>query len=530
MNQKYPYAHTPIRPHLFIGLFLVVLAFLACTVPANHTEAEDAYEYARRVEQESGQMLFHPHHLLYLPLAQGVYHLLQAAGYAGRALPVLIGISVLCGALSVSLFAAWLARKRGLAAALPFSLGLLFSYGFWRYACEAEIYTPALCVAVAVFWILHQPWTANRRILAVSLISAFGICIHVLNVIPLLGGVALFYWVSRKRRQAFAHVLLTSSLVALVYLAAANTTGLYVPPADTQPLEGGLSFAMFAKGSVGFAQAVVSGNFLFICPDFQQQIQTLFPYRMFAEEIYMGSRVSMGSFYAALGTSLLGAAGILLLLLDVVRRRFRDCWPVEWTASLAAALFWLVGLSGAVLLFEPGNPEMWVMALLPLWWCAALLLERLPRLLQRLLLVIALLLGLHNWVGGMALIQSRSGDYSVQKTRWLLSRATKDTLIVTAESHVYISYLNYWTDAEIMDLNYAGPSKKTLAKIREWHGPVYVLSEVFSPLPALVARFPDSKERLAQVADALRLNSVKVHEDEAGCIYQYSRQMPLPFQ
>jgi len=517
-------------PLKMIGLIFVALAFLALTVPANHTEAEDAYEYARLVEQETGAPLFHVHHLLYLPLVQGLFRLLQRDGYTGRAFPVLLEISVVCGAHVFSLFTELLYRRRGLDSALPFSLGLLFSYGFWRYACEAEIYVPAVCVAVAVFWLLLQPEGGWRRILAVSVLSAFGICIHAVNVIPLLGGVVLFYLVSRKGNPAFTHLLITSLLVALAYRVVANTAGIYTPATDTQPFEGGLNFAMFGKGAVGFAQALVSGNYLFICPVFQQQIQALFPYRMFAEEIYMGGRVSMWSFYAALGTSILGLAGAVLFLLDIVRRRFRDLWPVDWSPSLATALFWLVGLAGVVLLFEPGNPEMWVMALLPLWWCAALLLDRLPRSLQRLALVLVIFLGLHNGVGGMALIQSQAGDYNVQKTHWLLQQDMTDSLIVTAESHVFISHLNYWSDAELLDLNYAGPVEKTFAKIREWQGPVYVLNEVFRPLPALAARFPGSQGRLAEVADALRPNSTKVHENEAGCIYQYFEKGALPIQ
>jgi len=521
MKPERPYAHTPVRPYLFVGLFLLAVAFLVWTVPANHTEAEDAYEYARRVEQEAGSSLFHLHHLLYLPLAQGVFRLLQTAGYAGRSFPVLIGISVLCGALALSLFAALLARRRGLAAALPFSLGLLFSYGFWRYACEAEIYAPALSIALAVFWMLSQPWTDRRRALAVSLLSAFGICIHVMNVIPLLGGVAVFYLVDRKVKRAVTHVWLTGAATALVYVVIAGTVGLYVPSGDSQPLEGGLNLAMFAKGAVGFSQAVVSGNFLFICPDFQQKIQELFPYRMFAEEVFMGNRISMPGFYAALGTLMTGLAGMLLLLLNMARRRFREGWPLEWNAPLVAALFWLTALAGVILVFEPGNPEMWVMALPPLWWMIACVLDRLSHPLRGSVFVGVILLGLHNWVGGLALIQSRKGDYNAQKASWLLDQNLAEALIVTAESHVFITYLNYWSDAKILSVTPVGTTEKTVAEIQKWPGPVYVLDEVFHPIPALANRFPGTERVLAQLAAGLRADTIKVHETGAGAVYQY---------
>jgi hypothetical protein len=109
------------------GLFFAIIAFLAITAPSNHCEAEDTYYYARMAEQGAWSEMFHGHHLLYLPLARGIYRVVQLFGFSGRALPVLIGMSMLSAAAVICLFAALLRRS---GQRRRWVLPLLFSYGF----------------------------------------------------------------------------------------------------------------------------------------------------------------------------------------------------------------------------------------------------------------------------------------------------------------------------------------------------------------------------------------------------------------
>jgi hypothetical protein len=126
-------------------IFFAVLVFLMLSAPQNHCEAEDTYYYARMVEQGDWSEMFHQHHLLYLPIARGVVQTVQQFGVPCRALPVLIAMSMISAAWVICFFAALLRRS---GQSRLWVLPLLFSYGFWRYACAAEIYLPALA-----FWI-----------------------------------------------------------------------------------------------------------------------------------------------------------------------------------------------------------------------------------------------------------------------------------------------------------------------------------------------------------------------------------------
>ena len=120
------------------GLFL---ALYALTLPGNHADAENAYHYAWQVEQPADPGALHHDHLLYIPLAKAAQRGLHAIGIPARGYTVLVGLSMLAGALSVAL-AFLILRQRlafGREVAL-FAAGLIgISYGFWRYACEADL-------------------------------------------------------------------------------------------------------------------------------------------------------------------------------------------------------------------------------------------------------------------------------------------------------------------------------------------------------------------------------------------------------
>ena len=515
---------------IFSGLlFLAVLGVFLLTAPANHTEAEDAYQYARLAEQGRGAELFHFHHLLYLPVMQGLFRLLQGAGYAGRAFPLLMGVSMVCGALTVCLFTSLLARQRGVAGALPFSLGLLFSYGFWRYACEAEIYIPAALFAVGAFWLASDSAKGVWRTVATAVMASLGILLHLVNVIPLAGGMTLYYILRRRFKAAGAHLLLVTILVAAVYAGAALTAGLSYT-GESQPQEGGLDPWMFPKGLVGAGQAVVSGNFLFAYPGVQQQIQRLFPYRMLGEELYMGRRAPFLSRAAAPVTLtaliIVGAWLLTGLIRSLFARESRLAIFKSWGSDGWTALFWLLGTAGIVLLMEPGNPELWVLTLIPLWWTLSVCWPPLNRKLALGWGTFVFLLALHNGAGGMALIRSQTGDYNYQKTKWLLSQELNGSLIITADNPVYIFYLRHHTGAEIIDLQHCSSAQQMAERIERHSGPIYVFGDVFAPPEALKHRFPESAKRVEPCAERLRSDVVKVHENEFGGVYQLPSGLP----
>src|SRR5688572_27200805 len=134
-----------------ILLSLSIVALYLLLLPANHSEAEDAFWYAYDVENGSLIDTLHPHHLLYIPLNRAIY----LTGITERSYPLMVGVNVVLGVATVCLFVLLL-RKIGMPSGYALTMGasLAFSYGYWRYSVEVEVYILAAFAATLLCWVV----------------------------------------------------------------------------------------------------------------------------------------------------------------------------------------------------------------------------------------------------------------------------------------------------------------------------------------------------------------------------------------
>ncbi|MCX6997878.1 MAG: hypothetical protein NTV49_12520 [Kiritimatiellaeota bacterium] len=516
--------------------FVLLLGLYTLTSPRNHSEANDAYAYARSVEAPGWSGLCHGQHLLYLPVCKGLFIGARQAGLADRAFPVMIWFSRVCGALAVVFFALLLLRRLadsegGLEkpGALRLAVwtgagGLACSYGFWRYSNEAEIYIPAT-LFILLAWRAAAGRPLRRNAALSGLCGALGCLLHIFAVLPTFAALPLFYLWQRRVRHAALHVALAGALCGAAYLSIYGTRAvaevLAGSPAQSQ--ESGLRVAGLVKGAVGLTQDVTAGNFLFARESFQRAMTRAFPCRALNRQIYTGQHADGLSRTVPFVTlALLALTGIALLALRWT------LWRAAWQprrggdpALAAAAGVWF-GLHVLILWsLEPGNPENWVMALPPLWLLIATTLYAPLAAAGRTLLPVALtaLLLAHNYFGGLRLLAHADGDYCAAKAAWYLTHAAPGDLIITAENDEFVRYLGYYQNARIVHLIYdVAPSDQTrwLATVRQHPGRVFATPDVFQPLPSLQRRFPARAALLASVGRSLAPDFVRVATNEFG--------------
>lgn len=503
-------------------IFFAALAFLALTVPENHTEAEDAYFYARMVESGRGAELFHRHHLLYLPAGRALLAGARAVGFAGRALPVLIAWSVIAGAATVTALAALLGRGGRWAAA-----GLLCSYGFWRYSGTAEIYVPVMALMTGALLCAVR---SDRRVgwaAGAAILSAGALLLHLAALPAVMGGIPVLYLARRRGRRALAHAAAVIALTAGVYGWVVWTQGTVVF-ADAEALRHGLfSPRAWTGAGASFGHILLSGNFIFALPWAAEWIQALLPYHMLHEEVFMGAQAP-GWVRVLAPLTALAAAGVLAAVSFVTLRgawRHRRVGESGGAADLAAGV-WLAGSCGMALLFEPANPEMWLPALPALWLCAGRLWmradgpqSRLPRRLP--MAAVALLLA-HNAAGGLALVWSGDGDYCRQKTAGVIGRAGPDDWILTADSHSTVTHLQYRTRARVVDGRFVGLKEWRALMESQPPARVWVLGEFLHPPPAVRNRAVTAEHRRRELAAFLEPDLTPAHEDEWSTVYLWS--------
>jgi hypothetical protein len=519
-------------------IFLLLSAFLFFwnTDIANHTEADDAFEYAAQVEDIQHPWLYHPHHLAYGVIAKKAYHAIVPLGYPGRAYDFLVLLSSLAAAGSVYLFYRFCYRRYSMRPVSSlFAAGFMaVSYGFWRYACEAEVMLPAAFFALLAMYLATAPASSLWMVVYAAGVAAVSVLFHIMNGVPVFVAIPLFYLLSRQPRRALLHVLVAGGLVtaayAWVYTFRPSVTFIQSVPS----LMDRLDWSLVTKSMVGFGQCLVSGNFLFGYDKFAEWLTALFPYRMFAEEIYMGHHMSVFQRIApavTLSLLVLSAAYGLLRAFASWKREFRlqkleALHMVGGWQTLAVVALWFVIYAMALLVLEPGNPEVWVLGLVPFWLLACgLVIAPLARA-NELWVALAMLalLGVHNGVGGIGLLRDASGDYNVQKAAWVVEHATGKDCIVAAGNPVFMRYLKYHTPACVVDLNRtpAGSLDDTLSKVPA----VYVLNDVFEYPLSMRKRFPGSEDHVDAFASQLRPHVVKVVDNQFGGVWKYISSSP----
>lgn len=561
---------------------LAVFVVYVLTTPSNHSEAEDVYDFALRVEQGTFADQAGVNRVLALPMFGGAYKIAQAMGYSGRAFPFMIFINRLLAVASLFLFHRLFSYRRHPAGPEPVGSGasalhrsttpallnpvvllLAFSYGFWRYANEAETYMLALVMALGAWRSAFE----GRWLLAAGL-SAVGILIHLLNLIPLLLIIPLYYLLSREWKKAVLHGVTTGALVVAGYIACSPWLDFSELGAQHHQLEAGFGAGNLLRGFLAFGQSVVSGNFLFGFEGFRALLVQLFPSRMLGEEFFMASQMPGWIPVAGTATVLLFVVCGLWFGVQAIRAGRESFTVGRGRQALQASNFkpltisavtWLLLYAVAVVRTEAGSPELWIMALVPFWlvagpvlshevWgmghgarlahhvsrvglgnvastsrasattgegCSVGSMSRRVRLLPW-FLVAALFA--HNLIAGLLPVMSKTSDYHAKKGRWLIENSTGDDLILTDYEPVMVFYLDYFADAHVLN-----SGQRSLDEIKQeletCAGEAYAVSSFFRPMESMKVRSLDQYEKMLKTGDALRLGFGRIVNDEFGGIY-----------
>ncbi len=569
---------------IFVLLGAVILFLVyTFTAPSNHSEAEDAYDFALKVEQGTFADQSGVNRVLALPVFGAAYKVAQFLGYSGRAFRFMIFINRILAVVCLYLFYRLLSYRRdpscldvteesGVIALgynpqlstpnyqLTTTLLLAFSYGFWRYANEAETYILASVFVLGAWGLVLRPSSlvlsqktekgcrrpgnrkseiGNQKLSRLSsvlcpLISALGIMIHLLNLIPLLLIIPLYYLLSKDWKKALLHGVLTGLLVLAGYVICSPWLDIGELGAQHHAAEGSLSLQNMLRGGIAFGQNFISANFLFGFESFRELLVSLFPSRMLDEEFYMASK--MAAWIPWAGGVTLSLFVVCCLVLGIRRGMSGGAGeapavqesgvmpPTPNSKPLTITiLLWLFLYAVAVIRTEAGSPELWIMALIPFWLLVAPFLQGGGRGKLSLPAVNCLLLAAlftHNLIAGFLPIMSKASDYHAQKGTWLVENTSKDDLILTSYEPILIFYLNYYSEAEVINSG-AISEERFEDRLGTCIGNAYAFNNFFHPLGSMAVRSPEMYERMAETGAELFPMFGKVRSDEFGGIYRF---------
>jgi len=493
----------------------------------NRTEAEDVYEYALMVEQGADHPWFyHEHHLLYAPMMKAGYVAMKTLGYEGRAILVMRLLSALSAAGTLFFFFLFCYKRYSLrpVSSLLATAFMGLSYGFWRYSAESEIpLIASFFVTAALYFSTDED--ARKRTFVLSIIfSVLAVMMHLMNVVAVLVAIPAFYLVRRRVKAMGVHVLLCLLLISGIYFLTAQFAHVHG--------SGGARLSMVGLGSlvkacVAFVQCLISSEFMLGFKSVRAFLAELFAGRMLQEEFYLGSRLPRLHVLFALFTYCsffilfffcIGRAAWLWK--NIAENRKQYSLPRGLIALVSPALFFL-GYGVLLLFIEPGNPELWIMGLIPfaLFFCGVVLLPLTVdnRLWLPFLMVVVLFI--HN-AEAIRMLHDPEKDYQRQKTAPMLEFVDESDLIVTAGNPVFERYLRYHVKGEVLYLYNLTNAELAEGHLPEVDGQIYVLGDVFEQPKSLTVRFPQRSKEIEVFAHGIKDRVSPVYSDEFGGVYR----------
>jgi hypothetical protein len=513
------------------GVGLVVIYNV--TAVSNRSEADDAFWFAYEVEHASYRQLVgpdHTRHLLFLPVFREFHTLLQRVGLEFRAYDEMRFASTIFAALAVLLMFIVLRNRLELSrfAAATGAIGLAASYGFWRYANEAEVYSLAVLLVLIICWLGFAQDHSIRSWVAVGGIAALTVLVdaQILGTAVIAVGAALL--VKRRLRELAAYTLtLVGSLLGatLALYWYADPPGRHYfsyllggTGSETSGIAGSYNAGTLPKSMIGLGQDVTAGTFLVSYQAVAQRLRTAFPDKT-SDLLYAAERTDMvARILPPILLVLLGTLTIWLIL--AVRSRRSELADPRLVAGVAA---WFVALFIVLAGRDPIAPEAWTLILPALWMIvASLLFERAhgPGARRLVVAVLAFLVAL-NFLGGIWIMGNKAGDYNWQRARWLLAHAHSEDVILTADSSKFFRYLRYYSRADVQCLQ--GLSINQLQRLYESEveqaDHLYVTADVLRPPRFLALKRPEDYEVLMRFSNSAGQEFKKVAHDEFGGVY-----------
>lgn len=225
-----------------IVLWLLTLVYIVLFPTSHYTS--DAINNLYFLESKNIIELWHTQHLLAQWPGFWLYQLLYSlVGHSMRAWQAMrLAHAFLAGATVALVYAAVLNLTHRFWLSILCAIGLWFSYGFWHYQSDPDIYSLGY-VSVALLmlaYIAYLQFPSTRRAVILGLTAALAILAHQINVLAVgLIGLSLIYWTMRSgalsRRRVAWHSAIYAGSTLLIVLAV-YLTGWFSVNADYRQL------------------------------------------------------------------------------------------------------------------------------------------------------------------------------------------------------------------------------------------------------------------------------------------------------
>ena len=499
-----------LKYNISIKLFAssVILLFFIVSFPNNRVEADDAFWYAQIVRDGTIDGFFNPRFMLYLPFCKLLYSTITLIFPAVDAYLFMCVLSMFFSVLvillvykiSTSLF------KFNKNAGIFLGLLVLFSYQYWRYSMEAELYILSLFfLLLALREFLNYDRSA-RRLGQIILISALAVLFYKPNFIPIFLCFPLVFVLRRWWKDAVIFYAGTGTLV-LLSIVLIYTLANYIEAPFLYYLTGGVPAPTGNPLMSVFVVAsnIVSTLWVYSVAEIVDFVELKLVDKVLVEELYLNNQVTWELMFLYITTFVIAAAVVYLVVASVKHKVRTKSHEISEPVIILMA--WVGAYALFLLVMDPTSNEPWFMVQIPLLWLFVVLVNSakfLSKTPVSLLLIVVLVV--HNYVGGINLLKDVKYDYNTMKSRWLVENASGEDVIISLGPTAFIRYLRYHTEARVINLeeNY----ETTISEIPgllNGYSKVYLTEDVITPPKAIVMRSGYQQQEFQDVLHDFRL-------------------------
>lgn len=451
------------------GAFLLLVAFFLLTAAGNAGETDDVYAFAYRAENFALNYISDPRLMLYHMAMRLLYLANESLGLGFSALTLMRSFSALCAAASLLLLFRVLVADLNLAreTALLATAVLGISYGFWRYAAEAEVYIPAIFLILLVFHgLLHgqrkvEGAFSKLPVFAVlGMLAGFTVLFYQPSVIPLFFAFPFLLLYRNRILQLGLYAAAGGGVVIAGYLAGflafwpdplsltsfqaflSQRSGEFIVPAFSLKTV----IVSMIRSAFSLSHDLASVNWIFAFDPVTKLIQQAFSYNVITEEIFLARRAG-----ALVYLPIITLIGLALLALRIVVAAGWPAFALLGQRPFLVILIW-VAINGAIIgRLNPAGLEAWIMVFPPLVMLFAGFLAEPCIRAGRCGLIAAFtgVLFLHNAMGGMALVWSPANEYDRVVGAWAIAEAKPEDLVIINGNAGLGESLRYLSPAKV---------------------------------------------------------------------------------
>ena len=448
-----------------ITVFLVSYLFFLLTLAENFSGPHDSINYLNGIV--NGYPLINQHHLLYHVTAHYWLVLVQPLFSSVHNYYIIEAFTALWGSGSLVTVYCFF-RKRFNLPVLHSAAGtsvVAFSYGFWFYSVNIEVYAPPLFFLLVALYVMTRPVFRKGDITKIIILHVLAILFHQINI--LFGIIVLYkFWIERKQIN-LVKAISGYALAGIVLVGGAYFYAGWV-------LEGHHSFVKwfswmkgYARQSqywhmpgvktpghvlIGYSHAFIGGHFIFQIPEVHSYIDNSLGVHSLHDELFL-VRNSSPTFVVLL-SSLAITVAILMVWMTV-----RFIMKLKTIARSNSKLIMPLVYCGAVYslffcFWMPEILEFWILQTVLFWMLllGTAHIYKFPFQLKTItgIIFLALSIFIVNFFGSIRPLMKLENDWYYHKIIPIKDTATTKDLVLLQDGWILKDFMDYFGKAKVL--------------------------------------------------------------------------------